>query len=121
MGTRMKNNRRFERVDAIHLSYVCIDEEGNVVHEGMGRTLNVSEAGILLETPFCTEPGQTLNVTLAIGEELLDVNGRVVRVDEKAEVCHTGVEFANLSGAERESIAKFIEMFRASEASGDVS
>jgi c-di-GMP-binding flagellar brake protein YcgR len=108
----MTNKRRYERVDAIHLSYICIDEAGNVVHEGMGRTLNVSESGILLETTFTTEPGQTLNVTLAIGEDLLDVNGQVVRADEKGEVCLTGVEFRDLSEADRGKIREFMEMFR---------
>lgn len=115
----MKENRRFERVDAIHLSYVCIDEAGNVVHEGMGRTLNVSEAGILLETPFCTELGQTLNVTLAVGEELLDVNGRVIRVEETPDGCRTGVEFSELSAGDREKIREFIEIFRSGSDFGD--
>ena len=32
------------------LSYVCLDEENEIVEQGMGRTLNVSEGGILLET-----------------------------------------------------------------------
>lgn len=108
----MTNKRRYERVDAIHLSYICIDEAGNVIHEGMGRTLNVSEAGILLETSFGTEPGQTLNVTLAIGEDLLDVNGQVVRVDEKDDLYHTGVEFQDLSEDDRAKIREFMEMFR---------
>lgn len=116
----MENKRRYERVDAVHLSYICIDEAGNVVHEGMGRTLNVSEAGILLETSFCTEPGQTLNVTLAIGEELLDVNGRVVRVKERGDVCHTGVEFRDLSDRDRAKIQEFIRMFQESGASDAV-
>ncbi len=115
----MTNKRRYERIDAIHLSYICIDEAGNVVHEGMGRTLNVSEAGILLETAFATEPGQTLNVTLAIGEDLLDVNGQVVRVYEKEEVCHTGVEFRDLSEDDRAKILEFMEMFRSQQGEPD--
>lgn len=113
----MENKRRYERVDAVHLSYICIDEAGNVVHEGMGRTLNVSEAGILLETSFFTELGQTLNVTLAVGEELLDVHGQVVRVEEKADVCHTGVEFRDLTDGDRLKIQEFVRMFRESDAS----
>ncbi|MFP4033173.1 MAG: PilZ domain-containing protein [Desulfococcaceae bacterium] len=115
----MTKKRRHERVDAIHLSYICIDEAGNVVHEGMGRTLNVSEAGILLETSFGTEPGQSLNVTLAIGEDLLDVNGKVVRVEEKDEVCHAGVEFQDLSGDDRSKIREFMEMFRSQQGEPD--
>ena len=115
----MTNKRRYERVDAIHLSYICIDEAGNVIHEGMGRTLNVSETGILLETTFATEPGQTLNVTLAIGEDLLDVNGEVVRAEEKDEVCHTGVEFRDLSEDDRAKIREFMELFRSQQAEPD--
>ena len=45
-----KEKRKHYRVDSLNLlSYTCQDEEGNLVKHGMGRTLNVSESGILLK------------------------------------------------------------------------
>ena len=53
MNTNEK--RKHPRVNALNLSYICLDEDQQVIKQGMGRTLNVSESGILLETHFPIE------------------------------------------------------------------
>ena len=47
-----ENKRKHERIQSLNLSYICLDEDNNIVKQGMGRTLNISESGILLETHF---------------------------------------------------------------------
>jgi len=44
------NDKRLHlRIDSLNLlAYSCIDDTGQVVVQGMGRTLNVSQGGILL-------------------------------------------------------------------------
>lgn len=45
------NKRKYPRVKTSNgVSYVCIDENGNGIDQGMGRTLDVSLGGMLLET-----------------------------------------------------------------------
>lgn len=104
--------RKHQRVDSLNLSYVCIDDEKKVVAEGMGRTLNVSESGILLETYFKIQSGRNISLTLAIEEDLLDIEGQVVRssrAENKAFL--TGVEFARLDLKSFSVLKKFIRLF----------
>lgn len=106
------DKRKHTRVESLNLSYICIDDAGNVVNEGMGRTLNLSKTGILLESKFCALPDQDLSLTLAIEEDLLDVRGRVVRCREIADgLYHMGVEFFDLDATARQTLSRVISMF----------
>lgn len=107
------DNRRHIRIDSLNLSYVCIDEEGEAVNEGMGRTLNVSESGILLEAPFVTSTRQSMALTIALNEEIIELTGRVVhcRPGENG-MCETGVEFFQMEEATFEVLKKFVLLFK---------
>lgn len=75
-----ENKRKHERVQSLNLSYICLDEDKNIVKQGMGRTLNISESGILLETHFPIEPKHTVQLTISLEEDLLDILGKPVHV-----------------------------------------
>ena len=89
-----KNKRKHQRFESLNLSYVCLDENKKVVTQGMGRTLNISESGILLETHFPIEPEYLVMLTIGLEEDLLDINGKPIHSrsndDGKFEV---GIEF----------------------------
>ena len=47
------DNRKHPRFDSGNLlSYVCLDNQNKIVQQGMGKTIDVSEGGILLELKF---------------------------------------------------------------------
>ncbi|MGE0084518.1 MAG: PilZ domain-containing protein [Desulfococcaceae bacterium] len=118
----MIEKRRHPRVDSLNLSYVCIDEDGNITGEGMGRTLNVSESGILLETYFSMQTGQTISLTVAIEEALLDIRGQVIRCRQSEEKTFlTGIEFYGLDLEGFAVLRKFIKMFQAQSANTEKS
>ena len=75
-----ENKRKHERIQSLNLSYICLDEDNNIVKQGMGRTLNISESGILLETHFPIEPKYTVKLTISLEENLLDITGKPVHV-----------------------------------------
>jgi c-di-GMP-binding flagellar brake protein YcgR len=113
--------RKHTRVESLNLSYISIDDAGNVINQGMGRTLNVSKTGILLESNFCALPDQTISLTLAIEEDLLDVKGKVVRCKELDEdLYHMGVEFVDLDAAARQTLSKFIAVFNDVQKTGNL-
>ena len=58
--------RRHIRIDSENLSHVAVEGGEGPVNEGIGKTLNISESGILLETHFTMESGQGVDLTLAI-------------------------------------------------------
>jgi len=79
----------------------------------MGRTLNVSESGVCLETHFEIDTSHFLTVTIALEDELINIKGRVAfsrpGIEEKFE---TGVEFIEVDQQSRVILHKFIELFK---------
>ena len=45
------DRRKFTRVDVFSsISYVCVDDKGNLIDQDMGVALNISQSGLLLES-----------------------------------------------------------------------
>lgn len=70
--------RRYDRIDSLRLlSYSCVDHENKVVSQGMGRTLNVSEGGILIETHVPLEKEGTVLLSIGFEDEVTEVRGKI--------------------------------------------
>ena len=79
----------------------------------MGRTLNVSESGILLETYKPIDSRTPISITIGIEEELIDIEGEVVFLKESAkDVYAAGIRFSQINDKERMILLKFIEAFK---------
>jgi hypothetical protein len=89
-----ENKRKHPRILSLNLSYICLDENNNIVKQGMGRTLNISESGILLETHFPIESVYLVLLTIALEEDLLEIKGKPIhaRSKETGEF-QVGIEF----------------------------
>ena len=71
-------NRKYSRFSSLNLlSYSCLDENDQVVSQSMGRTLNISKGGLLLETHIPIDPQYQIAITLGLDEELVTINGKV--------------------------------------------
>ncbi len=104
--------RRYDRIGSLNLLYyACLDDTGNVIAQGMGRTLNVSEGGIMLETH---EPIPTSQILLTIGfkEDVAEVKGKVV-YSKKEDDDHikTGIEFIETDEDPSGVIKRYIDAF----------
>ena len=89
-----KDKRKHQRIPSLNLSYICLDENNNIVKEGMGRTLNISESGILLETQFPIELEYLVIMTIALQEDLLEIKGKPIHArSNKAGKFEVGIEF----------------------------
>jgi c-di-GMP-binding flagellar brake protein YcgR len=95
------------------LSYVCLDENNHEMMQGMGRTLNVSEGGILLETHVPIDPHHIVSLTIALENDLMDLKGKIAysrkREDGKFE---SGIEFMEMDEEKRRFIRQYILIFR---------
>jgi len=106
----MNEKRKHPRVDALNLSYICLDEDQHVIKQGMGRTLNVSEAGILLETHFPIEAKHTVILSVGFKERLVDIKGRPAHIRSKgAGVYEIGVEFTDLDETARHALKEYLD------------
>jgi len=105
--------RRHIRIDSLNLSYVSVDEKGSIVNEGIGRTLNVSESGILLETNFQISLGQEVSLTIAFEENLIDLRGKFIHFQAFGNgLFQTGVEFLDVDDSAKEVLKSYIKMFK---------
>ena len=108
-----KEKRKHPRISSLNLSYVCLDENNEIIKQGMGRSLNVSESGILLETHFPIDDQLIVTLTLGLEEELVDIKGRPVHTrindDGKYEV---GIEFLKSDVKTHKALKKFIDAFQ---------
>ena len=105
-----ENKRKHERIQSLNLSYICLDEEENVVKQGMGRTLNISESGILLETHFPIESQHVVQLTISLEEDLLDLKGKPVHVHSREEGKYEiGIQFVGLNQIDGKLLKKFID------------
>ena len=108
-----ENKRRHSRIDSLNLlSYSCTDDTGQVVIQGMGRTLNVSQGGLLLETHVQIDDSYTISLTIGLQEELVDIKGQIVRSDPgKDDNYESGIKFHEMDEAALQLLKKYIKAF----------
>jgi CRP-like cAMP-binding protein len=71
--------RKHQRIDAVNLfNYVCLDQNNRQVGQGMGRTLNLSESGVLIETPRAIDPQHVLSIHIGLENARVNFKGQVI-------------------------------------------
>jgi hypothetical protein len=63
----------------------------------VGRTLDVSEAGLRVETTRELLAGQDLELQIAAGDRLISAKGRVVHLEPTGTFVLTGIEWVDIS------------------------
>ena len=75
----------------------------------MGRTLNISESGMLLETHFPIEPKHVLQLTISLEEDLLDIQGKPVHIrSDEGGKYQVGIKFVDLGQKSIELLKSFL-------------
>ena len=111
-----EEKRKHFRVDSLHLlNYVYKDDKSEEAMQGMGRTLNISETGMLLETH--TPPisvGSIVSLTIGFEEDVVDIKGRVVYTNASSnEMFESGIEFLDIDTEAKAILGKYIMAFNA--------
>ena len=109
-----ENKRTHQRYDSQNLlAYVVYHPDGSVARQGMGRTLNVSESGILLETHISVEDGQRVGLTIGLEESLVDIFGVAIysRAGREGRF-ETGIEFRDVDAEQKATLDRFIIDFQ---------
>jgi hypothetical protein len=112
MGDRQR--RRWDRKKTLNLvEFVILRENGEQVTRGMGRTRNVSEGGLLLETYRPLQPNQTVLISVGLGDDLVELKGRIVHLhppvppSSKDRYC-SGVELTEIDPEGKRLLKKYI-------------
>ena len=107
----MKNQekRKHRRINSLNLSYICLDEDRKPVKQGMGRTLNVSESGLLLETHFPIAAEHSVILSIGLEDDLVELKGRPVHVrSRKQGVYEVGIEFVDPDEEALKTVKQYI-------------
>ena len=105
--------RQHQRVSTLNLLYyVCLDENGSHLDQGMGKTLDISQGGILMETHIQIEAKFIMLLSLEFEEELVDIKGEVV-YSRKSEsgMYESGVKFLETDEKITRIVNELIEKF----------
>lgn len=108
-----KDKRKHFRVNSLNLSYVYVNGNNDEGKQTIGRTLNVSESGILLETRIPVHLNDKLLLTIGLKEDLVNINGKVVHAakDEEGKY-EVGVKFTDKDDAASKILEKYIKAFK---------
>ena len=73
------DRRQYPRFKTSNLiSYVCFDSNGNEISQGMGKGINVSSSGILIETH---NPIKSQEISLMVScreDEIIYIKGKII-------------------------------------------
>jgi hypothetical protein len=98
------------------LYYLCRDADQNVLTQGMGRTLNLSETGILLETHVYVRPEHVLFLTIGLDDELMDFAGEITHSHEREDgMFETGIKFLEMTEPKREFLKQYLSLIEGQE------
>ena len=105
--------RNFPRVKINNLlSYICIDENNGEADHGVGRALDISQVGLLLESRAPIESEKILLTTVTEQNELLDIKGRVAYCREaEPKIFTTGVQFLENQERIRQIVVNMIKIY----------
>jgi len=105
--------RKHTRVNSLNLSYICLNEDDEIVKQGMGRTLNVSESGILLETNFPVDLNHKVMLNIGFEEQIIEIKGKPIHSKENEQGLHEiGIQFHKSNPQVAKTIQKFVKAFK---------
>lgn len=106
--------RRVERRHSLNfLEFAVVGAEEKVLLREMGRTLDVSSAGIKLETPVLVEAGQVVQVALGLKDDMIELTGEVTHAEVTGpEMFSAGIQFLQMDEAGRRVLDRYLTAFR---------
>ena len=104
-----EEKRKNPRVPTCNVvSYVCLDEDEHHIAEGMGRTVDISQGGTLLETSVPIEAKYILLMSIDIDNNIIETKGRVAHTRSAGPAKYlTGIEFLG----PREEVTRVVKNF----------
>ena len=76
---KQEERRKYKRVK-IHypITYCCLDIDGNVIEEMMGVAIDISQSGILIESPKIISTKDVLLISIDLKKNVIELKCEVV-------------------------------------------
>lgn len=103
MSNDLFERRQAERRYALNfLDFEILSGNGELQGRGLGRTLDVSESGLRLETGQFFESGQKLRITLGLQNDVVQLVGQITNCQpEDDHLCRSGILFLEFAETDR--------------------
>ena len=100
------DRRKHRRLKTRNLiSYISYDKAGKLISQGLGKALDISRGGILIEAPEPIEIGLLSLTATDVENNLIEIDGNVVYCKESSSGRHlSGIAFVG----EEEQVAAFV-------------
>ena len=110
MDTENRQNPRHYSLNTV--AYCCLDDAGQVTHQGMGRTLNLSEDGILIHLYRNIGDCRELLLHIGLHDQVIETRGVVVHCcNDRFTGYRCGIKFVDLGERSRQSLREFAARF----------
>ena len=106
--------RRHPRINTSKdVSYILFDDNENKLDQGVGRTLNLSQTGALLETDKPLNGAFIMLITIDLDGQKIQLKGRVANTRKSSpEGCYlTGIEFTGALEEQRSALVAFVKAY----------
>jgi len=104
--------RRSPRFESLNLVQCSVSTPGGEEIGCLGRTLDLSENGILLEIaqsmPSIPSLPDMVHLTIAIEDHIMETDGKIVHQKYEGTSPVAGIEFTSLSPEDRQHISGFL-------------
>ena len=107
------NRRKHQRVKTRNLiSYLSFDKTGKLISNGLGIALDVSQGGILLETPYAIKTGLIVLATTDRENHLFEVKGKLIHSTKASNgLYHSGIEIIGIDARVKAFITKLVKEY----------
>jgi hypothetical protein len=107
------NRRKHKRVKTRNLiSYLSFDKTGKLISNGLGIALDVSQGGILLETPYSIKAGLIVLAATDHENHLFEVKGNLKHSTKASNgLYHSGIEIIGIDARVKAFITKLIREY----------
>lgn len=104
-----RRDKRFDTINFVH--YTLRDADGGSM-EYMGRTLDASARGLLVEVHLPLPIGHNLMLSIGMGEDIVELCGEVVHCSDSEEgMFNSGIEFSPLSAEQEKKLQVYLMAF----------
>ena len=95
--------------------YTRFDNQGRAYDQKISRSMNVSQGGVRLQSSFLVDSGEVLDITMALGENLVTFKGKVVYVTSSEDQgFELGISIEDIENQDRVALTRFIDDFKGS-------
>ena len=113
--------RYHDRRDSIRLKmdypalYTRFDTQGRACDQKISHSMNVSLGGVKLQSSFPVDSGETLDISMALGENLITFKGKVTYVrGSEDQGFEMGISIEDIADEDRIALRRFIYYFKGS-------